>query len=252
MFVIEDTQIMDISAFVAEYDVIKIEAGMKAHITSNATGEQVYDGVVDFVAPVASDTSGNFEVKVLLTSKAGQLKPGMTATIEIVTESETDVFAVPIDAVVTLQDGRKAIYVYEPGGSGGGGPMVFVSPGNAGPAAGGDNRGGPGGGSVPGGEPRGVNTVGSRGMAIGPGTGGRPDAAVGAGAADMSNWREIVVQTGMETDYYIEIISDELVEGLLIVADPMGRSVRGSGGMMMFGGPTTSYAEESVTIVGVD
>ena len=54
---------------------------------------------------------------------------------------------------------------------------------------------------------------------------------------DSGNQREIEVKTGIETDYYIEIISDELKEGMLILSDPLGRNVRGaSGGPMFMGG----------------
>lgn len=35
----------------------------------------------------------------------------------------------------------------------------------------------------------------------------------------------VVVQTGMETDYYIEITSDELEEGMFILSDPEGKNV---------------------------
>jgi len=167
MFMIEYTDMLQISATVAEFDIIKIEEGMRAHVTSNATGSQIYDGVVDFVAPVAADLSGNFEVRILLTSDVGQLKPGMTATVEIVIASKHDIFAVPIDAVLTKPDGTKAVFVYENDGQ-----------------------------------------------------------------------KEIIVQTGMETDFYVEIISNELKEGMLIVSDPMGRNVRFSGeGPMIIGGP---------------
>jgi len=180
MFMIEYTEMLQISATVAEFDIIKIEKGMKSHVTSNATGSQIYDGVVDFVAPVAADLSGNFEVRILLTSGVGQLKPGMTATVEIVIASKRDVFAVPIDAVMTKPDGTKSVFVFEPGFD----PM--------------------GGGGVQ---------------------------------------REIKVQTGMETDFYVEIISDELKEGMLIVSDPMGRNVRFAGdGPIMIGAPAGGQA----------
>ena len=170
MFIIEDTESLQISATVAEYDIIKIEKGMPAHIKSNATGDEVYNGVVDFVAPKATDMSGNFEVKVLVTSGVGQLKPGMTATVEIVIESKTNVFAVPIDAVETRPDGKTVVYAYEPDS---------LDP--------------------------------------------------------NAQRREIEVKTGMETDYFIEIISDELNEGMLILADPMGLSVRMGNDLNMFG-----------------
>ena len=50
--------------------------------------------------------------------------------------------------------------------------------------------------------------------------------------------REIVVQTGMESDYLIEIISDELHDGMQILNDPEGRNVSNAnfGGMMVMGG----------------
>ncbi|MDR2514063.1 MAG: efflux RND transporter periplasmic adaptor subunit [Christensenellaceae bacterium] len=44
-------------------------------------------------------------------------------------------------------------------------------------------------------------------------------------ARQQTQRREIVVETGMETDYYIEIISPELREGLPILNDPEGRNL---------------------------
>ena len=217
MFMIENTETLQIVANVAEYDIIKIESGMKAHIKSNATGSVSYDGIVDFVAPKAADASGNFEVRVLLTSDIGQLKPGMTATVEIVTASRQNIFAVPIDAVVTKPDGSKIVYVYESGGAG-------LSEGPA--MIGGTDAGTR---SVDGAEIPGREGATDR-LAGSPLQGGGTASPTGAR-------REIVVKTGMETDYYIEIISDELSEGMLIVSDPMGRNVSFSGdGMMMMGG----------------
>ena len=280
MFMIENTETLEISAVVAEYDVIKITEGMEAHITSNATDDQTYDGKVIFVAPIASDTSGNFEVKVLMTSPVGLLKPGMTATIEIVTASKKDVFAVPIDAVVELPDGRKVVYAYEleqakPGagggpvtadGSAGEGPVVLDSS-ALGPAPSDDGAGdGAGGGPVTTDGSAGGGPVTTDGNASGLGR-LRPNAGEGPmmmlagndanGAAGER--REIEVKTGMETDYYIEIISDELIEGMLILSDPLGRNVRVSSGPMFggMGGPqpggqavyVESGSSQSVTVV---
>jgi len=213
MFMIENTELLQISASVAEFDIIKIEEGMKAHVRSNATGSEAYEGIVDFVAPTAADMNGNFEVRVLLTSSTGQLKPGMTATVEIVIAAKKDIFAVPIDAVVTKPDGTKVVYVYEPGGM------------TAAPEA----------------------PASADGPKDGPVMIGGPNAIFGG------DQREIAIKTGMETDFYIEIISDELGEGLLIVSDPMGRNVSPSGGgpMMIGGGPVggPGMSEGQVTYV---
>ena len=309
MFIVENTELLQITATVAEYDVIRIEKGMKAHITSNATGDETYEGEVSFVAPTASDTGGNFAVKVLVTSSIGQLKPGMTATVEIVTESKNGVFAVPIDAVVTKPDGTKVVYAYEPGSGpvmvagdgpgaggdspGGSGPVMVAGdgpgvggPGNSsprpdtegrsalsseegglaeseGPESGGpgsDSLGGsgPGAGSADGESPGGDSPGGSSPGADsaesgGPGgdspgggaisvVGGAPIA--GNGGAGIAGRREIVVTIGMETDYYVEIISDELAEGMLIISDPLGLNVRAQNTLPfgMMGGPAGGQA----------
>lgn len=54
---------------------------------------------------------------------------------------------------------------------------------------------------------------------------------------DMETRREIVVQTGMESDYYIEIIGDALREGLYVLSDPESHNASSSsgGGMFTFG-----------------
>ena len=227
MFIIENTETLQIEASVAEYDVIKIEPGMKAHVTSNATGDTVYDAVVDFVAPVAKDANGSFQVKVLVTSPIGELKPGMTATVEIVTSSKDNVFAVPIDAVVTKPNGTKVVYVFEPGSG-----MVM-------------GAGRPGGGPISEGEGPVIIEGEGPEMVI------TEDPGQISGGADR---REIVVTTGMETDFFIEIISSELTEGMLILSDPNGRNVRmgPSNDMMMMGGPggggQTVYVEAAAPV----
>jgi RND family efflux transporter MFP subunit len=194
MFTVENTETLQIAATIAEYDVIKVKKGMPAHVSSNALGSQLFEGVVDFVGPVAVDTNGNFEVNVTLTSPVGELRPGMTATIDIVTESKQNIFAVPIDAVVTRSDGKTVVYAYEPSGGGATGRQV--------PPAGKDD------GSVQ------ITVNGSSGLTSG-------NASAGANYTR----REIEVQTGMETDYYIEISGDGLTEGMLLLADPEGKNV---------------------------
>ena len=228
MFTIENTESLKVSATIAEYDVIKVTEGMAAHITSNALGSQVFEGVVDYVAPIAADAQGNFEVRVTVTSETGQLRPGMTATMEIVIASKKDIFAVPIDAVVTKPDGTKVVYAYEPNAS--------IIPIQQGPIEGAE------GDILPG------ESVG-RGIPGGAEVAGGPQMIISNDMSSSSSFsrREIVVTTGMETDYYIEISSDELTEGMLLLSDPEGKNVvspdMGGYGAMMAG------STQSVTVV---
>jgi Multidrug resistance efflux pump len=52
---------------------------------------------------------------------------------------------------------------------------------------------------------------------------------------DTENRREIVVETGMEADYYIEIISSSIHEGMYILSDPENRNASTGGSLFSFG-----------------
>ncbi|MDR3085754.1 MAG: efflux RND transporter periplasmic adaptor subunit [Christensenellaceae bacterium] len=70
-------------------------------------------------------------------------------------------------------------------------------------------------------------------------------AQLGSAGAQGQQRREIVVETGMETDYYIEIISPELHEGMPILNDPESRNMVDNPFANMTGmstGPTVAAA----------
>ena len=65
---------------------------------------------------------------------------------------------------------------------------------------------------------------------------GTPAGPTGEGGAPATpQGRAIPVETGMETDYYIEISGEGLAEGMTLLADPEGKNVSTGGGGMMFG-----------------
>ena len=63
---------------------------------------------------------------------------------------------------------------------------------------------------------------------------GEETPAQNRGAAGTGAQREIVVQTGLESDYFVEIISPDLTEGMQVLADPLNNSAGTPGG-----GPVT-------------
>ena len=210
LFTIEDTDHLEITAFVPEYDAPSVKAGLPVHITSDAIDGEVWEGTVKSVSVTANENS-NFTVVVSVTSPVGSLTIGMSAKFNIVTASKNNVFAVPYDAVTTNAAGESVIYVYGGGEGMGGPPEGMQNPPN--------NLGG---------SPQVIGTPQSVGQA--------PANVQGEGTANIP----IVVQTGMETDYYIEISSPLLAEGMVILADPEGRNVNtgttGIGGFPLGGG----------------
>lgn len=200
LFTIEDTNRLEITSSIPEYDMVNIRTGMQVQITTDALTDGEWLGAVKSISTKAADTNGNFTVVVEVTSAVGDLAIGMSAKINIVTESKNDVFAVPYDAVTTNEQGESVVYILSPDAA-----------------------------SMPA----------SQGIPMQAGS--SADGSSPAQAGIMG--QPVVVKTGMETDYYIEIISNELAEGDLVLTDPEGKNVTttttgimgGMGGGMMGG-----------------
>lgn len=123
LFVIENTDGLQISTTIKEYDVNRVTTGMTANIQSDGTGDDIYEGKLRSVAPaavtqtsaVSGTTSGassevEFDAVVDVTSQNTALKIGMNARVDIVLDQKDNVLAVPYDAVVENAAGEKVVY----------------------------------------------------------------------------------------------------------------------------------------------
>lgn len=184
LFTIEDTSRLEITASIPEYDVVNVRTGMQVTITTDALTDSEWTGTVASISAKATDDSGNFTVVAELLSPAGELAIGMSAKLNIITQSRPNVFAVPYDAVTTNEAGETVVYVLEEGAQ---------------PAESGQRQ---------------------------------PPASAASGSEPEPRalGRAIAVQTGMETDYYIEIISAELAEGMMVLTDPEGKNLAANTG----------------------
>lgn len=117
LFIIEDTDNLVVKTSVKEYEVTSVQEGMEATVKSDATGEEAFIGTVEKIYPTAAknekgetESSGSvdFETDVALEDHEG-LRVGMNVRIGIVTESKSNVWSVPFDAVVTSPDGSGDI-----------------------------------------------------------------------------------------------------------------------------------------------
>jgi RND family efflux transporter MFP subunit len=245
LFVIQNMQSLEVPASVPEYDVNSLTNGMKVEITADALENESWQGTVKSISPVASDANGNFTVLIGVDSLTNSLRPGMSAKLSIIAITKTDVFAVPVDAVVVNANGEKIVYAYEPDVS----QIGQVEPPGRGdtgevrsfndPEGGGQDAGNE---VVTSGE---TIVSGGRPNAPDPQSGGtRTGPRQGAGQGITDGGRiEIPVTTGMETDYYVEISGAGLREGMQIIIDPNGvyaNSEMNMGGNVMMGGPDMS------------
>lgn len=86
-----------------EVDTAKVQVGQNAKLTFDALPDLSVVGQVSEISGVGTVTSGvvNYSVKVAFDSKDERVKPGMSASVDIITESRDGVLLVPSEAVKT-------------------------------------------------------------------------------------------------------------------------------------------------------
>ncbi len=105
---VADLSMMEARVDVGENDIITISIGDTARITIDAYPDKKFTGVVYEIANTAKSKGlgtqeevTNFEVKIRIINKDIALRPGMSMTADIETETKKNVLAVPIQSVTT-------------------------------------------------------------------------------------------------------------------------------------------------------
>ncbi|WP_394907571.1 efflux RND transporter periplasmic adaptor subunit [uncultured Mesonia sp.] len=116
---------MEVEVDVNENDIVKINVGDSALVEVDAYLDKKFKGLVTAISNSANDALSadqvtNFKVKVkilkesyadLLAGKGenySPFRPGMTATVDIITNSKKDILAVPISAIVIKAETTKS------------------------------------------------------------------------------------------------------------------------------------------------
>lgn len=107
ILVVSDLSRMLVRAEVDETDVVDMKIGQKAKISVDAFRDTTFAGTVTEIGNTAKRSSistvegqTNFEVKVVFDDNVPQVRPGMTADVDIETGTHAKTLAVPIQAVI--------------------------------------------------------------------------------------------------------------------------------------------------------
>ncbi len=103
---IADLGNMEVRVNVNENDIVNVKVGDRARVSIDAHPGRHFAGEVREIASSARTVGQNtqqevthFQVKIAITDKDGTLRPGMSASADIETQTVTDVVAVPIQSV---------------------------------------------------------------------------------------------------------------------------------------------------------
>ncbi len=117
LMTIADLSVMEVEVEVDETDVVGVKLGQEANVRVDAYPNQVFKGKVTEIGSsalqkttaVSSSTqeSKDFKVVVTLENPSQKLKPGLSASADVITAEKKQVLAVPISALV-LRDAPQA------------------------------------------------------------------------------------------------------------------------------------------------
>lgn len=115
-FRLDDLAHLYIDVEVPEVDINRVKVGQKTNVSFDAILGKEYAGEVTEVARVGVNTQGvvNFKVTIELMEMDEEVRPGMTAAINIVVSNVENVILVPNRAVRFL-NGERIIYLLQDG-----------------------------------------------------------------------------------------------------------------------------------------
>jgi HlyD family secretion protein len=113
LMTIADLSVMEVEVEADETDVIGVRLGQKAEVRVDALPDQTIMGKVTEIGSSAlqkvttSQESKDFKVIITLENPQESLKPGLSASADIITAEKKDVLAVPISSLVLREKGGK-------------------------------------------------------------------------------------------------------------------------------------------------
>ncbi len=116
LFVIEDTNNLEIEVGIAEYDISEIQLGQKVKVTGEAFKGKEIDGEVSFIAPSATivptgtGKETQVTVKIDIPNSDNYLKSGFTANVAINTAFKKEALVIPYETVYEKKDGTKVVF----------------------------------------------------------------------------------------------------------------------------------------------
>ncbi|MBE9163412.1 efflux RND transporter periplasmic adaptor subunit [Microcoleus sp. CZ3-B2] len=99
------------TANIYEKDLNQVKQGQEVRVKVANLGDRIFTGKVSFIGSVVGEETRVVPVKAELNNTEGELKPGMFAELDILTDkTATDVLAIPAAALVEA-NGKKMVYI---------------------------------------------------------------------------------------------------------------------------------------------
>jgi HlyD family secretion protein len=111
-FRLDDLSQLLLDVQVSEVDINQVHVGQEASLTFDAILDKEYEGIVVEVASIGTSTQGvvDFIVTIEIIDPDENVKPGMTAAVNVVVNQLDNVLLIP-NRAVRIEDGKRVVYV---------------------------------------------------------------------------------------------------------------------------------------------
>ena len=111
-FRVDDLTHLLVKVEIPEVDVNRVKVGQRVELTFDAVLGSKYTGTVTEVEPVGTDSQGvvNFTVTIELNDGDGEVRPGMTAAVNIVVSEIKNILIVP-NRAVSKRSGTYTVFI---------------------------------------------------------------------------------------------------------------------------------------------
>lgn len=107
---IGDVSNLVVTANIPERYVAALKPGLKANITLEAYGSEIFVATVKSVSPLVDSVSRTKEIELAFDKSDSRINPGMFAKLKLYTQDYSDEIVIPADSIVTIS-GKKYVYV---------------------------------------------------------------------------------------------------------------------------------------------
>ena len=117
LMTIADLSFMEVLVDVNENDVVTINIGDTTEIEIDAFPDTIFYGIVSEIAHTAQNLSmggqqqvTNFKVKVKIFDPPKRIRPGMSSTVNIISETIKNTISIPIQALTSRPENYQKLY----------------------------------------------------------------------------------------------------------------------------------------------
>jgi HlyD family secretion protein len=111
-FRVDDLSELFVKVNISEVDINRVTIGQPVELSFDAVTGKTYKGEVTEVASVGVDNGSgvDFEVTLKILEPDDQVRPGMTAAVNIIVSEIKDILVIP-NRAIRLKDGQRVIYI---------------------------------------------------------------------------------------------------------------------------------------------